>query len=578
MRNSYEVSARDSQHEWIQHQQHHRGEGPAWHLSARNLEKAIRKKLRDQIVIARRSIILCCSSVSAALHSSSNDDCDDPASLEMQLRQEATMALLPVFFPRIAINATAREHDILYGVPKPIPAETSLKRLLRKKYQRSMIKKDDDRHKPNRNQQQTVSSLSSTSSSMSNSVMSNDAKRSRVAALILGTSIMRLRHWYVVATQYNILQSASRIPTPYPLDPSILSFLPTNTADGNGVGTQTTTNRSIIGDTLNAFMRNEQINYSIEEVLLVRAMVEEHARYLSKSRRPLPILPSDMNTPANYLSLRYSLPTFFTSSLLSHYGQAQTEQMCLLMNNPGPVTIRKNSIRFHGTDEELCQWLQDEDGVRAKPLSYFKGDKQQHEEEEKNDCSKWQYLGQMECKLVMTATYDGSNRYIMGDVTEAGRIVPPEGCIQIIPPQTSISAIATEELAENHLCVHSDNGTKKQRSIETHQKKLSKSIWSMKGWKNGYFEVQDAGSQVIVHSLEVAPGDSILDYCAGNGGKTLGLASILMSSLYVKERRVSPTHCSGIESESVSTLNTTKGILTNLRKSHILAHDVRKER
>jgi 16S rRNA (cytosine967-C5)-methyltransferase len=43
----------------------------------------------------------------------------------------------------------------------------------------------------------------------------------------------------------------------------------------------------------------------------------------------------------------------------------------------------------------------------------------------------------------------------------------------------------------------------------------------------GRFEVQDIGSQLILESVGVAPGGHWLDACAGAGGKTLQLASLL---------------------------------------------------
>jgi 16S rRNA (cytosine967-C5)-methyltransferase len=62
---------------------------------------------------------------------------------------------------------------------------------------------------------------------------------------------------------------------------------------------------------------------------------------------------------------------------------------------------------------------------------------------------------------------------------------------------------------------------------------LNKSIWSLSSWKEGWFEVQDVGSQLIVKSVEAKPGDHIIDFCAGNGGKTLALASELHSTTNV---------------------------------------------
>ncbi len=40
----------------------------------------------------------------------------------------------------------------------------------------------------------------------------------------------------------------------------------------------------------------------------------------------------------------------------------------------------------------------------------------------------------------------------------------------------------------------------------------------------GLFEVQDEGSQMIGNLIDVKPGEEILDYCAGAGGKSLALA------------------------------------------------------
>ncbi|WP_379921199.1 RsmB/NOP family class I SAM-dependent RNA methyltransferase [Erythrobacter sp. R86502] len=47
------------------------------------------------------------------------------------------------------------------------------------------------------------------------------------------------------------------------------------------------------------------------------------------------------------------------------------------------------------------------------------------------------------------------------------------------------------------------------------------------GYADGAFEVQDLGSQLIVEALPIAAGDTIIDLCAGGGGKTLALAARL---------------------------------------------------
>lgn len=47
------------------------------------------------------------------------------------------------------------------------------------------------------------------------------------------------------------------------------------------------------------------------------------------------------------------------------------------------------------------------------------------------------------------------------------------------------------------------------------------------GWKQGLVEVQDAGSQMISLACGVAPGMTVIDLCAGAGGKTLALAAAM---------------------------------------------------
>jgi 16S rRNA (cytosine967-C5)-methyltransferase len=50
-------------------------------------------------------------------------------------------------------------------------------------------------------------------------------------------------------------------------------------------------------------------------------------------------------------------------------------------------------------------------------------------------------------------------------------------------------------------------------------------IYGMDAFRRGLFEVQDEGSQLVGLSLAAQPGESVLDFCAGAGGKTLLLAA-----------------------------------------------------
>lgn len=52
-------------------------------------------------------------------------------------------------------------------------------------------------------------------------------------------------------------------------------------------------------------------------------------------------------------------------------------------------------------------------------------------------------------------------------------------------------------------------------------------VFRTKAFKSGYFEVQDASSQLVAEYLDVEPGMKVIDTCAGAGGKTLHLASFM---------------------------------------------------
>lgn len=52
-------------------------------------------------------------------------------------------------------------------------------------------------------------------------------------------------------------------------------------------------------------------------------------------------------------------------------------------------------------------------------------------------------------------------------------------------------------------------------------------LFNTKAFKNGLFEIQDAGSQTIGEFLQVEPGMQVIDACSGGGGKALHLAAIM---------------------------------------------------
>ena len=58
---------------------------------------------------------------------------------------------------------------------------------------------------------------------------------------------------------------------------------------------------------------------------------------------------------------------------------------------------------------------------------------------------------------------------------------------------------------------------------------IHKTITGIAAYRDGLIELQDAGSQAITDLTEAQPGETVLDYCAGAGGKTLGLAALMQN-------------------------------------------------
>ena len=52
-------------------------------------------------------------------------------------------------------------------------------------------------------------------------------------------------------------------------------------------------------------------------------------------------------------------------------------------------------------------------------------------------------------------------------------------------------------------------------------------VFTTEAFKNGWFEVQDASSQLVAEFLDVKGGMKVVDTCAGAGGKTLHLAALM---------------------------------------------------
>lgn len=61
------------------------------------------------------------------------------------------------------------------------------------------------------------------------------------------------------------------------------------------------------------------------------------------------------------------------------------------------------------------------------------------------------------------------------------------------------------------------------------QLKERANVFRTEAFKNGFFEVQDASSQLVADFLEVEPGMRVVDTCAGAGGKSLHIAALMQN-------------------------------------------------
>lgn len=73
------------------------------------------------------------------------------------------------------------------------------------------------------------------------------------------------------------------------------------------------------------------------------------------------------------------------------------------------------------------------------------------------------------------------------------------------------------------------------------------SLQTEPGFFAGAFEIQDEGSQLVTLLAAPQPGDTVIDLCAGAGGKTLALAALMANrgNLYATDldsRRLAPLH------------------------------------
>lgn len=94
---------------------------------------------------------------------------------------------------------------------------------------------------------------------------------------------------------------------------------------------------------------------------------------------------------------------------------------------------------------------------------------------------------------------------------------PAPTAVRVNTLKTSRDALFSrwEETYDISPCVHSPEGILFHKKIN---------FFQLPEFKEGLFEVQDEGSQLLARLVNVKPGEQVLDYCAGSGGKTLAFA------------------------------------------------------
>ncbi|MEO0618944.1 MAG: RsmB/NOP family class I SAM-dependent RNA methyltransferase [Pseudomonadota bacterium] len=107
---------------------------------------------------------------------------------------------------------------------------------------------------------------------------------------------------------------------------------------------------------------------------------------------------------------------------------------------------------------------------------------------------------------------------------------------------TSLAMRAPTDLRVNALKADMDKVTKALGKVKTVPASIARlgvrlpaptgsgrtpNVQNEAAFQKGWFEVQDAGSQIVADLVFARPGEQILDFCAGAGGKTLALAAAM---------------------------------------------------
>ena len=160
-------------------------------------------------------------------------------------------------------------------------------------------------------------------------------------------------------------------------------------------------------------------------------------------------------------------------------------------------------------------------------------------------------------KSDLTAVFDWIHQPIVFDQLDlSSHLSIPEWMIEVLPIITDIEAFANhhQQRAPIDLRCNAQNTTRKKVQTALNRRDIScqpipdtehglriQGTANIQGdalYTQGKFEVQDAASQYFIERLRphITKGTTVLDYCAGAGGKSLALAA-LGAKVYANEPR-----------------------------------------
>jgi 16S rRNA (cytosine967-C5)-methyltransferase len=101
-------------------------------------------------------------------------------------------------------------------------------------------------------------------------------------------------------------------------------------------------------------------------------------------------------------------------------------------------------------------------------------------------------------------------------------------------------AVAATDIRVNTLKATRDDALRALRHAEVSSVRTALSPWGIRVdgrpplagmdiFKNGLIEIQDEGSQLVALLVNPRPGERVVDFCAGAGGKTLALAAMMQN-------------------------------------------------